>query len=163
MEKRACPRCQVVAVPTIGPGRGPHGASASCAHCGRFLKWCKAERQPMIKTTGGVNRVVLAGVIGQRGAEVVFQSAGNAVASFTLVLQEPGKNAQLFLLYVPVETFGKGAENVGELLPGQAALVDGNLRWRAGADGKNGGLVVTAWAWDVRALVLMPEKESVNA
>ena len=35
----ACPRCGAVDRPTLSPGTGPHACKASCAHCGRFLKW----------------------------------------------------------------------------------------------------------------------------
>ena len=35
----ACPRCGVVDVPTLSPGSGIHAIRASCAHCGRFLRW----------------------------------------------------------------------------------------------------------------------------
>ena len=34
-----CPRCGVLYRPTLSPGTGPHACKASCAHCGRFLKW----------------------------------------------------------------------------------------------------------------------------
>ena len=34
-----CRRCGVVDRPTLSPGTGPHACKASCAHCGRFLKW----------------------------------------------------------------------------------------------------------------------------
>ena len=34
-----CPRCGVVDLPMLSPGKGPHACKASCAHCGRFLRW----------------------------------------------------------------------------------------------------------------------------
>ena len=34
-----CPRCGVIDAPLLGPGSGPHACKASCAHCGRFLRW----------------------------------------------------------------------------------------------------------------------------
>jgi len=44
-----CPRCGALDVPAVGPGSGPHTASARCRHCGRFLRWLStrspAERQ----------------------------------------------------------------------------------------------------------------------
>lgn len=43
------PRCWVIDTPALGPGSGPHTASARCAHCGRFLQWLStrfpADRQ----------------------------------------------------------------------------------------------------------------------
>ena len=44
-----CHRCGVIDTPALGPGSGPHTASARCAHCGRFLQWLStrfpADRQ----------------------------------------------------------------------------------------------------------------------
>ena len=34
-----CPRCGVIDRPTLSPGTGPHAIRASCAHCGRFIRW----------------------------------------------------------------------------------------------------------------------------
>jgi hypothetical protein len=32
-----CLRCGAIDMPTIGPGKGPHHASALCRHCGAWL------------------------------------------------------------------------------------------------------------------------------
>jgi hypothetical protein len=44
-----CPQCGPLDRPAVGPGCGPHIASARCRHCGRFLQWLSqylpAERQ----------------------------------------------------------------------------------------------------------------------
>lgn len=44
-----CRRCWVIDSPTVGPGSGPHTASARCRHCGRFVQWLStrspADRQ----------------------------------------------------------------------------------------------------------------------
>ena len=34
-----CPACGACAVPTVGPGSGPHYAKALCRQCGHFLRW----------------------------------------------------------------------------------------------------------------------------
>jgi hypothetical protein len=34
-----CPRCGVIARPTLLPGTGPHACKAVCSSCGRFIKW----------------------------------------------------------------------------------------------------------------------------
>ena len=45
----ACPQCGAIDQPVIGPGSGPHYASARCRHCGAFIRWVSqyspAERQ----------------------------------------------------------------------------------------------------------------------
>ena len=38
-EAALCPRCGISDRPTLSPGSGPHACKASCAHCGRFLRW----------------------------------------------------------------------------------------------------------------------------
>src|SRR5262252_685987 len=40
---RSCPRCGTVDTPVIGPGSGPHTASARCRHCGAFLQWLSTK------------------------------------------------------------------------------------------------------------------------
>jgi hypothetical protein len=34
-----CPRCHATDVPTLLAGTGPYSCKATCAHCGRFLRW----------------------------------------------------------------------------------------------------------------------------
>lgn len=34
-----CPRCGAIDNPALGPGSGPHTASARCRDCGHFLQW----------------------------------------------------------------------------------------------------------------------------
>ena len=38
-EAAPCPRCGMIDRPTLTAGTGPHACKASCAHCGRFIKW----------------------------------------------------------------------------------------------------------------------------
>ena len=38
-EAAPCPRCGVIDRPLLSEGSGPHACKASCAHCGRFLRW----------------------------------------------------------------------------------------------------------------------------
>ena len=46
---QSCPQCGAIDTPAVGPGSGPHTASARCQHCGAFLQWLSthspAERQ----------------------------------------------------------------------------------------------------------------------
>src|SRR5262249_49148837 len=41
--QQPCPRCGAVDQPLIGPGKGPHHASALCAHCDAHLRWPSAR------------------------------------------------------------------------------------------------------------------------
>ena len=46
---QACPQCGAIDPPAVGPGSGPHTASARCRYCGHFIRWLStcspAERQ----------------------------------------------------------------------------------------------------------------------
>jgi len=52
-----CHRCGAIDTPTLGPGSGPHTASARCPHCGHFVRWLstrspakrQARRQQALK------------------------------------------------------------------------------------------------------------------
>lgn len=92
-----------------------------------------------------VNKVVLLGKVGDRGVEVQFLPTGTACATFTLVVQEPGKEGERYSTYVSCEVYGKNAEAAGELEVGDMVLLDGRLRWRKGDEGKEGRLVVAGF------------------
>ena len=38
-EETPCPRCGAIDQPILSAGTGPHACKASCASCGRFLRW----------------------------------------------------------------------------------------------------------------------------
>ena len=43
-----CRSCGAIDTPTIGPGKGPHWASARCKHCHRFITWL-SQKSPDIR------------------------------------------------------------------------------------------------------------------
>ncbi len=98
-----------------------------------------------------INKVILLGAVSEYGAKLQYKSNGQPEASFTLVVQEPGKDGTLFKTFIPVCILGNRAESVAETLePHMLVAVDGKIAWRKGevqksgekADGK---LVVMAW------------------
>lgn len=42
-----CPRCGALAVPRVGPGKGPHFRRLLCSGCGAFLRWAPKPRPPV--------------------------------------------------------------------------------------------------------------------
>jgi hypothetical protein len=56
-DSTACPRCGVIDQPLLSVGTGPHRCKASCAHCGRFLRWIStlapSERIEALRPKGG--------------------------------------------------------------------------------------------------------------
>lgn len=127
-----CAYCGACTVPVLGRGTGPHAARANCGACGRFLRWvARADLlQKEITVIGSVNRVVLLGTISKYGVDVRYATSGTACASFMLVLVEVGQDAKEHLTLVPCEAWGKRAEAVSELEPGQVVLFEGKLARR---------------------------------
>src|SRR5262245_21875168 len=130
-----CGHCGVCAVPTLGPGTGPHVAQALCSNpdCRRFLRWMPkalfgGQKEECIM--GGVARCVVVGVIGKHGVEVRYSTSGSSCASLTIVVTEQGQDGRPHDLYVPIEVWGKRAEAVGQLEPGQLCLFEGKLAKR---------------------------------
>ena len=100
----------------------------------------------------GINKVLLVGDVTDAGPKISWNEAGSPCTTFTLLLEEAGKEGQTFKLFVPVEVWGKHAEWVAETIAaGMAVLIDGRLKWRSSVDRqgqKQGRLIVTAWRDD---------------
>jgi primosomal replication protein N len=130
-----CPHCGTVDVPRLGPGTSVHAARLLCAGCARFLKWAprvlvERLRGKELPGMGSVNRVILVGTISKYGVTVKYATSGAPCASFTLVLSEQGQDGKVHSLFVECEIWGKKAEGVSELEPGQLALFEGKLARR---------------------------------
>jgi hypothetical protein len=131
-----CPKCGSVAIPRLEPGTGPHSAKATCTHCGRFLKWVpKRLTQPPaeVKETErrrDINRVALHGTIGPSGVEVTNDACGVPCASFTLEVQEQGRDGQAHSKLMPCKVWGEKAESAIELEAGQLVRLEGERKKR---------------------------------
>jgi hypothetical protein len=127
-----CPACGLIDTPVLGPGRGPHVGELRC-QAGHHIKWApkallggkKEER-----AVGGIARCTVVGVISKHGVEVRYATSGSPCASLTLVVRERGQDGRPHDLYVPVEIWGRRAEAVSELSPGQLCLFEGRLAKR---------------------------------
>jgi single stranded DNA-binding protein len=100
-----------------------------------------------------LNKVILCGKVSEAGPKLSYSPEGTPQCTFTLIVEEPGRNGAPFKLFVPVEVFGKQAEPVAERInAGDVVLVDGKLRWKTWVNKqgeKQGRLVVLAWAVNV--------------
>jgi len=76
---------------------------------------------------GSVNRVLLVGTVSKYGVEVRYAPSGAPCASLTLMLVDTDKDGREHLTLVPCEVWGKRAEGVSELEPGQLVLFEGKL------------------------------------
>ncbi|MDQ3830548.1 MAG: single-stranded DNA-binding protein [Candidatus Tectomicrobia bacterium] len=101
-----------------------------------------------------LNKVLLTGAVSEAGPKLNYpESGGNPVCSFTLIVTEKGPNGQAFKLFVPVDVFGKDAENTAERLEaGMPVFIDGKLKWKSWVDKKGekqGRLTVMTWSVQV--------------
>jgi single-stranded DNA-binding protein len=87
--------------------------------------------------------VVLHGTIGPSGVEVTNDARGVPCASFTLEVQEQGRDGQASSTLMPCTVWGAKAEGAIELEAGQLVGVEGKLRKRQ--RGETGELVVSGW------------------
>jgi|SoiMetStandDraft_2_1073263.scaffolds.fasta_scaffold147916_2 single-stranded DNA-binding protein len=141
-----CPNCGTVALPRLRPGTGPHPARADCSKCGRFLKWLpKRLAQPIDKAQETKRHQPRGPAWDHRasGVEVINDARGVPCASFTLEVQEPGRDGQASSTLMPCTVWGAKAESAIELEAGQLVCVEGKLRKRQ--RGETGKLVVSGW------------------
>jgi hypothetical protein len=81
-----------------------------------------------MKTRKDVNHVVLHGTIGPSGVEVTNDASGVPCASFTLEVQESGRDGQASSNLMPCKVWGVKAESAIELEAGQLVCVEGKLK-----------------------------------
>src|SRR6516164_983420 len=133
-----CPACGRIDIPVLGPGTQTHAARALYSNpgCRRFLKWLGRAEMAHEKETGmgGIAHCPLVGIVGKPGVEVRYATTGTPCASLTVVVSEQGSDGKMHDLYVPVEVWGRKAEQASELEPGQWVLFEGKLARRKKAE-----------------------------
>ena len=82
--------------------------------------------------TVGVNRVVLLGRVTTYG--VSLRQHGSDCASFLLAVPEAGKDGKTYITRIPIETWGKHAQEALALSAGQLVVVESRLRKRKRLD-----------------------------
>jgi single stranded DNA-binding protein len=93
-----------------------------------------------------LNTVAVVGVLA-RDPHMRLEDNGTQVTSFTLKIEEPGKDGQTFSLFVNVECYGRKSEQAAFLGAGDLVSVTGKLKFRSHVDSegkKRGTLAVLA-------------------
>lgn len=120
-----CVACGHVGLPMLAPGTPPHEQKASCATCGRFLKWMpfpKPKEMPM----ASYNRLVLVGNL-PRDPELRYGANGTAFTKFTVASSHKYKDKE-DTVFLDVTVFGAQAEPVStHLAQGSQVLVEGRI------------------------------------
>jgi single-stranded DNA-binding protein len=82
------------------------------------------------------------GRVGRYG--VTLRHQGADCASFLLNIPEGGRDDQIYTTRIPVEIYGKHAQDAKMLAPGQLVLVEGKLRKRKRPDDE-WEVVIRSW------------------
>jgi single-stranded DNA-binding protein len=94
--------------------------------------------------TFSMNKVLLAGHIGDSGGKLTYTSKGTPELSFTLIVEKPA-GEKVFRSYVPVVTYGGKAEVLAKVMePADLVFVDGEVGYKS-----SGGLLLVAGAVQV--------------
>jgi single-stranded DNA-binding protein len=92
-----------------------------------------------------INKVFLAGEVGQYGVKISYTETGKPQTSFTLVCTEAGKTLE-FKALIPVLVVGGNAEPLAESFePGDLVLLEGRLAYRKGKTKESGRLEVVCF------------------
>jgi single-stranded DNA-binding protein len=76
-----------------------------------------------------MNLVALVGRLA-RAPTTRFEPEGAQVTTFTLMIEEPGRGAQSWRLFIPCSSWGRAAEAVSVLSAEDLVSVSGKLSWR---------------------------------
>ena len=100
------------------------------------------------------NVVVISGRISDYGPKLRPLPSGKWELALTLCCDEPGRDGQVYTLYIPVLVYGAQCEPLAESLePHDVVLVTGKLGWtkKTTKDGEKSGLAVTTFGVEVLA------------
>jgi hypothetical protein len=97
-----------------------------------------------------VDKIVLIGCVAERGVRVSNDERAIPTCAFTLEVDEPGKEGQIYTSYLPVEIVGKYAEAAAERLgPEDDVRIDGRRKYKSHVDAttgqKTGKRLVSSW------------------
>jgi single-stranded DNA-binding protein len=93
-----------------------------------------------------LNTVCLTGTI-ERDPVTTFEESGTHVTTFTLRVEEQGRDGAVFRTYVVIETYGKTGARAAEFSANDVVAVEGKLKWKSSVDThgeKKGTLAVLA-------------------
>ena len=77
--------------------------------------------------------------VGERGVRLTYDERAIPTCAFTLEVDEPGKEGQIYTAYLPIEIVGKDAEAAAARLePGDDVMLDGRLKDKSHVDATTG-------------------------
>lgn len=96
-----------------------------------------------------MNTVCLSGRISEYGPKISWTEGGKPQTTFTLVVEEPGREGSTFKTFIPIKVVGAQAESCAETLDAGALIaVSGKLQYQktGGKEAKEGKLTVVVYA-----------------
>ena len=97
-----------------------------------------------------MNHVCLSGRISDDGPKIGWTESGKPQTTFTLIVEEPGREGSPFKTFVPVCLIGAKAEEAAETLEANTVvLVTGKLAYKAGKTKDSGKLTVLCFGVEV--------------
>src|SRR6266545_3145316 len=114
-----------------------------------MLTCAQSEGKDML----AINKVLLVGKVTDAGPKISWTAQGTAQTSLTIQIEEPGRDGQVFKLFVPIVLDGKMAEQAAESVnAGDLVAIDGKLGWTSRVDKKSGEKIgkLTVVAWSVQ-------------
>ncbi len=99
-----------------------------------------------------INKVLLVGKVTDTGAKILWTERGAAQTSFTLQIDEMGRDGKVFKLFVPVVVYNKAEQVAESVNAGDLVAIDGKLGWASRVDKKTGETIgkLTVLAWSVQ-------------
>ena len=95
-----------------------------------------------------MNSVCLSGRVSDYGPKISWTEGGKPQTTFTLVVEEPGREGSTFKTFVPIKVVGAQAESCAETLDAGALIaVNGKLQYSktGGKEAKEGKLTVVTY------------------
>jgi hypothetical protein len=92
------------------------------------------------------------GRVSDYGCKISWTEAGKAQTTFSLIVEEPGKEGTTFKTFVPVLIIGSQAEAMAERLEaGGYVMISGKLAYKAGKTKEAGKLHVVCFGVEILA------------
>ncbi|MGH8069282.1 MAG: single-stranded DNA-binding protein [Candidatus Entotheonellia bacterium] len=99
-----------------------------------------------------MNAVHLAGKVGDYGCRITWTEQSKPQTSFTLIVEEAGRDGASFKTFVPICIIGTQAEPLAERLEaGDHVLVSGKLSYKSGKTKDAGRVMVMCFGVEVLA------------
>jgi primosomal replication protein N len=111
-----------------------------------------------------LNRVIVSGTISTYGQKLSYTESGKPQVSFSLIVEESGKEGASYKTFIPVLIAGGKPEDLAETLEaGSHVLLEGTLAYKAGKTKDAGKLLVTSFSVEVLTQAIVPQDAATGA